>query len=879
MRQLNQIFLYLLISILGMQLSSCTKPSQDIQFVNLKVQDLDSPVGVVGSKLKFSWQLESTGTVTVDSIDIRIGDVPNEEYTLQEYQVRANGQSYTYLPFAEIGSNMQYWWKIRVKLSNGKYSDWSETKSFVTGIQNEKEWKAKLVGGTSVQMIRKTFTVNKEVKSAYANATSSGLYELHLNGKKVGDRVLDPVQTNTHKRLVYATYDVTKQIKQGKNGVGFFIGGGAYGHLYKSNDRYVLLQLNINYTDGTKEVIYTDTTWKGSEKGPITYTGMYEGEKYDARNEVAGWDTGDFDDSAWINCTEKEHAYLYPQLQPIREIEVINPISTTKLKGGKAYIFDLGKNITGYPRIKVNVPAGTKITIRTSEILNNDGTINYWTSGREWKLEYIAKGGGVETWQPRFSYTGFRYIEVAGLSQESAVDDVQGVMTHSDVPQTGTFSCSNELINRIQSAYVLSQVGNLVGFPTDCPHRERLGWLGDALQIGFSANYNLDMQYFWKKWFRDMDDDLQADGSVHQLIPFPNFGDEQDPVWQSASIIMPWEMYWYYGDQGFLQSNYARMERMMDFYASLSKDFIIEKNRWGDWVRPYREENTNGSYLTTTYYFKCATIMAKAAKVLGDFQKYEKYNQLAANIKGAINKKWYHNGAYAENTQTANAIALDFGIVESDNVQAVLNNLIKDIEEHKGHLTTGVVGQMPLVCALQKFNRDDVIFEMVTKTDYPSLGFMLEKGATTFWEKYHYGTGSYDSHNHVFLGGPWAKWFYDGLAGIKPLEPGFKTIEFAPQILTDQLSASVNTNFGLAACRWQRGEDHLQLNVKVPQGATAVLNVPLMDELGKTTVSVNDEKVWTGSQFKKLNGIKLIKSEGGSFKLKLKSGLYQFVIK
>ncbi len=860
-------------------ISSCMQINATFEGANLKVEDSINPLGVLGSSLKFSWQIKSETPQVQQAFQICIAKSTHESDNIFKTGFVNSAQNFYSVNVKDLKSSKKYWWKIRIKNEAGELSNWSEPEWFVTGIQKDSEWQAKLIGGDSINMVRKEFTVDHKIKEAYAFASSSGLYELHLNGQKVGDRVLEPAQTNTHKRLIYASYDVTELLKSGENALGLCIGGGAYAHLYKSADRYALVQLNIIYDDGSSEIICTDSTWKATAQGPRTYTGLYEGESYDARREMKGWDMPNFDSSSWRECIVKNPVKLYPQLQAIKEAEVVKPITVKASPNDEAYIFDLGKNITGYPQISVEGEAGTKITMRTSEILNPDGSINYWTSGREWKLEYTLKGDGVEVWKPRFTNTGFRYVEVTGYPGKPKLENIQGILTYSDLKQAGTFDCSNSIINKIHDAYVLSQVGNLMGFPTDCPHRERLGWLGDALQIGVSSSYNFDMQYFYKKWFRDMNDDLQPDGSVHQLIPFPNFGDEQDPVWQSASIIMPWEMYWFYGDTTFLSEGFHRMDRMMDYYESLSKDFIIQKNRWGDWVRPIKEENTNGAYLSTTYYFKCADIMAKAAAVLGKSEDAKKYKTLSENIKDAINKEWFKGDHYAENTQTANSIALDFGIVSDENVKVVLHELLVDIKEHDYHITTGVVGQMPLISTLHKYSYNDIIFKMITQTSYPSLGHMIQKGATTFWERYYWGTGSYDSHNHVFLGGPYAKWFYDGLAGISPLEPGFKTISIQPQILLDEVSALVNTINGKVECNWQNKNNSLNLNVTVPQNTSAVLEIPTLGKaLSDIQIYESDILIWAKGKFIKKDRIDFLNA-AKNVRVNLKPGKYQFEIK
>lgn len=813
--------------------------------VNLKVEDITNPLGVDEDEIKFSWEINSQNPQFQSEAQIEIYDSEKGNEFILKSDFKPTESPFLRLKHGNLESNRRYWWRVRVKNGKNEVSDWSEKSNFVTGILNKNEWKAKLIGGDSIQFAREQISIKKDIESAFINFTARGLCELHINGIKIGNDFHIPVQTNPFKRLLYTTYDISEHLKKGENIVGFMISGGAYNHLYKKSDRYVLAQLNVKYSDGSHEMFFTDNSWKVTSQGPVQFSDLYKGEVYDSRLEIQNWSTTKFDDKSWKSPKVVERVKLKSQLQPVKELETINAVGFWKSAKKNSYIYDFGKNIVGIPQINLKAKKGVKLRIRAAEILNEDSTLNFWTTGRDWKLEYIFKSDSKEKWQPRFTNSGFRYLELIGLENRPEKNSVTAIITNSDVKPTGEFHCSDMLLNSLHTAYQLSQEGNLMGFPTDCPHRERLGWLGDALQIGESSSYNYDMQYFFKKWFRDMNDDLQANGSVHQLIPFPTYTDEQDPVWQSASIIMPWEMYWFYGDKKILTDSYFRMTRMMDFYKSISKDYLISKNRWGDWVRPYRNISASGEFLTSSYYYKCAVIMSKVATAIGEIKDSKTYSVLAKNIRLAINNKYYNNGVYDENSQTSNSIALDFYIVENENKLSLLDTLISDIRNRGYVNTTGVVGQMPLFSILHKTGNDGIIFRLLTRKEFPSLGYMIENGATTFWEKYHYGTGSYDSHNHVFLGGPAAKWFYDGLCGIKPIEPGFKSVQIKPQILVDTAYAKCRTINGNVMCKWKKSSEKLKLTVSIPQNTKAQLVVPLNDLSDK--VIMNGEIIYDKS--------------------------------
>ena len=874
MKVINKTSIIKVFIIALLSLNSCAKSDSSGSFYNLQVEDVSNPKGVQDQDVKFSWKYKTNDAQDQTHSEIEISTDKQFRHLAYNSGLVKNNKYFQKVRIKGLESNQNYYWRVRIKDNTNQLSSWSETNHFLTGIVNELEWQAKLIEGEGMAMVRKEFNLDKEVKTAYANVSTGGLYELHINGEKVGDRVLEPIQTNTHKRLIYATYDVTDLVQNGDNVVGAYLGGGAYGHLYKSYRRNVLIHINVTYEDGSTLVIATDETWKGYDDGPITYTGLYEGEKYDARKEVEGWQKPGFDETGWKELTEREAPKLYCQLQPIREIQVLKTISKKQLNGKT--IYDLGQNIVGYVEIDVKGNPGDKIKIRTAELLNDDGTINNNSQRQRWYVEYILKGGDKEVWKPKFSNTGFRYIEIE-TEGHAYVNSVKGIHMHSDFEVNGEFTCSNKLINKIQKAYLWSQTGNSMGFPTDCPHRERLGWLGDALQIGVSSAYNYDMQYFWRKWFRDINDDIQPDGSVHQLIPFPNFGDEQDPVWQSASIIMPHELYYFYGDPKFIEERYFGMTRMMDYYQNLSSNYLIQKNRWGDWVRPHGDDWTNGEFLTSAYWYKCSVLMAEMAKVINQPEDAKKYKELAVKIRKAINDKYFHETHYDRNTQTANAIALDFGIVEEKNKEAVLTTLIKNIEDKDDHIAAGVVGQMPLVCALNSNGRDDKALKMVMQKSFPSLGYMIEKGATTLWEKYHYGTGTMDSHNHVFLGGPHAKWFYDGLAGIKPLKPGFKEILIQPNILLPEVSAKFDSPYGQIACEWKREGQKINMTIEVPFNTTALLHLPTdIFDLNLVNIKQNNEVIWSGKTDKSGDDIKFKTIENGKVVYELNPGSYVF---
>ncbi|MCT4587000.1 MAG: glycoside hydrolase family 78 protein [Carboxylicivirga sp.] len=857
-------------------LFSCNLREASNTFYDLQVQDIENPQGIQDTIVKFAWKYKSNGMLQQTHCEIEVAKDEGFTDVIFSSKLMENSKCFKYFDLGILESNQKYYWHVRIKDDKESESGWSKTSSFITGIVHKNEWKAKLVGESDITMTRCEFNISKKVKSVIANVTSGGLYEFHLNGQKVGDRVLEPVQTATDKRLVYATYDVTDLIKNGENAAAFYLSNGAFTHLYQAVNRNVLLQMNIFYSDGTKDTFITDKNWKARKGGPILFSALYSGEYYDARKELSGWSKPEFDDQDWINVKEYEHTLLYPQLQPIKEKGVV-PYHSLKSINDSVMLYDMGKNITGYPSIKVIGEVGSKVNIRVSEILNDDGTINYWTTGGEWKLEYTLKGAIEEEWQPKFTNCSFRYIEITTEGKVS-IEDVKGIHIYSDLKTVGSFACSDSLIDKIQNAYLLSQEGNLMGYPTDCPHRERLGWLGDALQIGVSSSYNYDMQYFWKKWFRDMNDDQLPDGNVHMLIPFPYETDKQDPVWQSASIIMPWEIYVFYGDDKILKDSYHRMRRLMEYYKSKFEDNVISFNRWGDWVQPYPETKNTGAYLSTAYYYRCATIMHDVANVLNNKADADKYKLLAKNIKRAINKSWYNkDGYYDFNTQTSNALALDFGFVDQNNEKDVFEQLVKKLKEANNHIGTGVVGQMPLLSILDKKGRDDIISEMLMHKDYPGLGMMIEKGATTLWEKYHYGTGRMDSHNHVFLGGPHAKWFYDGLAGISPLEPGFKKIKIAPAILEDEVKASFNSPYGTIKCAWTRDKQAISLSATIPFNTTALLHLPTdIFDLNLVNIKQNNEVIWSGKTDKSGDDIKFKTIENGKVVYELQPGSYVF---
>ena len=783
-----------------------------------------------------------------------------------------------------LESGKRYYWRVRWWDKEGKVSEWSNIAWFEMGLRQE-DWEAKWIQGG--KLLRKSFELDKKVAKARVYVSGLGYYELYINGTKVNDRVLDPGWTDYDKRVLYATYDVTSLLKLGKNAVGVILGNGRYIKEYGYDGTpKLLLQMSLTFEDDSSSNIVTDETWK-TENGPIVSDGIYDGEVYDARLEVEGWNSPNFDDSSWRNCSlaqpPKGKLVSSASFPPIRVTKTLQPVAILNPKPG-VYVFDFGQNFAGWVKLKVSGPRGCEVKLRYAELINEDGTIITKNLGKAKATDvYILKGEGLEEYEPRFTYHGFRYVEVTGYPGVPSIDTLEGKAVHSDVEAVGGFSCSNQLLNQIHKNVVWTQLNNLMSVPTDCPQRsERMGWMGDAQLSAEEAILNFWMPSFYEKWIADIRDAQASDGSVPDVVPpywklYP-----ADPAWGTAFVEIPWLLYLYYEDKRILEETYEGMKNWINFLSSKAKNYILEFNKYGDWCPPahVKAMETPGELISTFIYYKDTLTLSKIAKVLGKLEDSENYERLAENIKKAFNEYFLKEDRYSTGSQTCNVLPLSLDLVPKEKVNVVFENLVRDVEVAcDKHLNTGIIGTRYLLETLTKYGRADLAYAIASQKTYPSWGYMIREGATTIWERWEYLTGEgMNSHDHIMFGTV-DTWFYKALAGIRLEEPGFKSFTvkpFVPEDLT-HAQASTKTVNGIISSEWSKSYNSFKLNVVVPVNTKAKVYVPKL-KFNKVLVKESEKIIWRDSKFIETEGILSESEEENYVVFEVGSGSYHFEV-
>ena len=780
-----------------------------------------------------------------------------------------------------LKSRSAVFWRIMVWDKDGVASDWSETATFEIGLFGKGDVTAQWIGaakprtktGMPVPMFRKAFKLAAEPVKARLHASAFGDLELSVNGQPASADLFAPGWTDYRKHVELVTYDVTALLHQGENVLGAMLGEGWYaGRLAwgKGRNKYgpspaFLAQLEVEFADGTHQTIVSDTSWKYTENGPIRSSDHYNGEDYDARLELPGWDAPGFADKGWkkaVEITEHPKAALCARLNNgIRRQMTIDPMKRTEPEPGR-YVFDLGQNMVGHPYLELRGKPGATITVRYAEMLNRDGTMytDNYRSARSIDT-YICAGpdadGCPEVYEPHFTFHGFRYIELSGdFLVPPECEDVSGVVLHTDMAQTGGFECSDPLANRLYSNLNWGHVGNYLDVPTDCPQRdERLGWTGDAQVFVRTAAFNRDIAAFMAKWARDLDDSQLSNGAFTDVAPNV-LGDKSGGHcgWGDAGVICPWTMYLMYGDTAILRDHYAAMCRWIDYWKSVStQDGVVRyKDIWhyGDWVAvdcPVNEDGnplcgtapTPSDLLSTAYFARCAGIMADVAKLLGKKDDARAFAALRRKTAAAYRREFVtEGGRVAGDTQTGYLVTLGFDLVDDPKTVArMVDRLVFLIESRDTSLTTGFLGT-PLLCpVLTRYGRADLAYKLLQRRKYPSWYFQILDGdATTMWERWNsysskhgFGDVGMNSFNHYAYGAI-GEWMYTTVGGIDFAEPGFRKIRFAPVPGGDitWARASLATRHGDAAIEWKLVGDKgaMELQLLVPPNTRAVLELP-----------------------------------------------------
>lgn len=746
------------------------------------------------------------------------------------------------------------------------------------------------IASSSIPYLRRAFTIDKPIKAAKVYATSLGLYELTLNGERIGDHSFAPGWTDYRKRVQYQTFDVTKQVASGKNVIGGIVAPGWFSGragLFHAREFYgktpaLLVQLEIEFTDGTSQRVVSDDQWKRHD-GPILAADMMDGEMYHAPSAIRGWDTVSFDDSSWANvsvCAERRNLESQPD-RPVRVLEERPAQSVTEPAPGR-WTFDIGQNIVGVARLRIRAAAGTVITIRHAEMLKPDGTI-YTENLRGAKAEdtYICSGTGEEVWQPRFTFHGFRYVEVTGVGKERPdARMVTGIVIGSDLEQAGTFECSDARLNQLHSNIVWGLRGNYLSIPTDCPQRdERMGWMADTQVFTPTAAFNADVAQFMHKWMTDVRDAQREDGAHSDVAPVMKGLNYGTPAWADAGTIVPWTIYQMYGDVRVLERNIDSMIRWVEWCREHSTGLIRAKDRgndYGDWLSI--DADTPKDLIGTAYFARSAEIVAQSLRVLGREQEAAQYAQLHSQVRDAFIKRYVTaEGLVHGRTQCGYVLALRFNLLPPDLRNEAMAHLIEDIRSRGWRLSTGFVGVGNLLPVLSDGGEDSAAYRLLMQDAFPSWLFSVEHGATTIWERWNGWTpgqgvhpdASMNSFNHYSLGSC-GEWLYSGVCGIEPdaSHPGFAKFSVRPRIggSLSWAKATFRSVHGTIESSWKEDDGKLSLRVVVPVNTMATIYVPAKG--GNVSES--------GRPLAAAEGVRLLRNDANMTVVEVGSGTYEF---
>jgi alpha-L-rhamnosidase len=746
--------------------------------------------------------------------------------------------------------------------------------------------------------LRREFDAGKKVVRGTAYICGLGLSELYVNGEKAGDHVLSPALSQYPKRVYYVTHDVTASLRQGRNAVGVVLGNGRFFAPRLSEPTFtqsfgfpkLLLRLHIEFDDGTSSDVVSDESWKLTTAGPIRTNNEYDGEEYDARMELHGWAAPGYDDSGWENAgvvSAPGGALRSQMIDPIRVTGTLKPVSVTEPKPGM-FIVDMGQNMVGWCRLHVNGSSGMQVSLRHAETLKADGTL-YLDNIRSAKVTdvYTLKGGGAETYEPRFTYHGFRYVEVTGFPGRPGPETLEGRVVNDDVKSAGEFTCSHPLINRIYRNIVWGVRGNYRSMPTDCPQRdERQGWLGDRSAESRGETYLFGINALYAKWLQDMEDAQREDGSVSDVCPsyWPLYND--NVTWPSSTVIIPGALFEQYADPDIIRRHYASMVKWIDHMCTFIAGGIITKDSYGDWCVPPEDpklihsndpmRKTAPGILATSYFYHDLRLMSRYAAMLGKSADEKRFDDLAALMLNGLNTSFFSSerGYYDNGSQTSCVLPLAFGMVPAGGREKVFAHLVRKItQETNGHIGTGLVGGQWLSRVLSDNGRPDIVYGFATDTTYPGWGYMAAKGATTVWELWNGDSAdpAMNSGNHVMLVGDLVIWLYEYVAGIRPdpARPGFKHILMRPTPVGDLTHArgTHNSPYGRIVSEWKKGKDGFEWTIAVPVNSTATVFVP---------AQTPEEVTESGKAARSAGGVTFVREEPGHAVFEVGAGTYRF---
>ncbi len=897
-------------------LTNMVMTAQDLSIFGLTCEHKENPLGIDNRKPRFSWKILSAEKNTIQ-VAYQIQVSTDQRFSSKKivWQTnKVNSEESLLIPYggSPLLPSQRYFWRVKIWSNTGKESKWSETAFFETGLMEPEGWKAKWIEmpGDTLRYspsphFRKEFIITKPIAKATIYVTSHGFYELHLNGKKVGNHVLTPGWTSYNKRLQYQVYDVTGQVIKGNNAIGAVLGDGWYrGTLAWANNWAIygktlglLMQMKITYTDGTETLIITDATWKGNQDGAIRMNDIYNGETYDARKKLTGWDMPGYDEKNWIpvrTAAYKMDNLIASESVPVRKIQELKPVKIFRTPKG-SLVVDMGQNMVGWVRLRVKGERGTVVTLRHAEVLDKYGEF-YTANLRSAKcqLTYTLAGSGEEVYEPRFTFMGFRYVEVNGFPGELTQENITGVVVHSDMPVTGSFECSNPLLNQLQHNILWGQKGNFLDVPTDCPQRdERLGWTGDAQVFCRTAAFNMNVSTFFTKWLKDLAADQKPGGEVPDVIPdVLNPQDAKSAVpsaaWGDAAVIIPWTMYLVYGDKQLLETQYPSMKAWVEYIRKKAGDTYIWKggSKYGDWLFYHPPVNnhtefdghTEHDFISTAMFGYSAKLLSLAAKELGKNDDVKIYSDLFSKIKEVfIHEYVTPAGRVGTCSQTSYVLALMFDLLPENLRNNAVQFLVDDIKSRRNRLSTGFVGTSYLCHVLSGSGNINTAYDLLLQEAYPSWLYPVKMGATTIWERWDgikpdstFQDPGMNSFNHYAYGAI-GDWMYRVCAGIESGSPGYKhiIIQPAPTSRLDYAKATFESSYGTIISGWKRENDLIKIDIKIPANTKATIYLPAFD-ISKVTEN--------GKPLESVKEFSNIGTSGTKISLETGSGEYHFVI-
>lgn len=884
---------------------------EQIYVYDLSCEYKVNPLGIDVKKPRLSWKLHSEyRSVFQVAYQVQVSlDSNFEEILWDTTRIDSEQSLHIIYEGPTLQSETRYFYRIRSWDNLNNETSWSSTAWFETAFMNQSDWKANWITADidnlskEAFLFRKDFSVKSNIKSARIYATSAGVYELQLNGERVGEDLLSPGWTSYHHRIQYQTYDITSLLQENRNTVGMIVADGWYkGYLswgerrhHYGDTRSILAQIHITYEDGSKDIISTDSSWKSSTS-PILFSELYHGEIYDARLEKTGWSTPEYIDSDWNNTIIQEFNFsklIAQENDPVRVTEILKPINVITTSKGDTLI-DMGQNMVGRMKFTISAPAGTKITLTHAEVIDKDGEI-YFGNLRlaRQRIEYITKGDSEEESTSYFTFQGFRYVKVEGLpnnDKDFIMKNFVGEVIHSDMRRTGTFETSNEKVNKLYENIIWGQRGNFVDVPSDCPQRDALlGWTGDAQVFLRTAFYNFNGGPFFTKWLRDLKADQFPNGGVPFVIPDVAEGDSS-AAWGDAAVICPWIMYTQYDDIQILVEQYDSMKAWIEYMRVQSKnEFVFGDTgfHFGDWLALDSKEGTYfgatpDSFIGTAFYAYSTSLLVKTASLLNYHDDVIEYTNLYKGIKTYFNDEFISkNGRLTAPTQTAHVLALTFDLVDGivrERVARDLNNLILDNDYH---LTTGFVGTPYLNFALSNNGYHETAVRLLLQETYPSWLYAINKGATTIWEHWdgikEDGTFWHDdmnSYNHYAYGAI-GEWMYRMVAGLDfdDSATAFKRIKIHPHITGnefDYVKTTYESMYGKISSSWQLTGKNIEINIEIPANASATVILPNASLASVTESNLHLELV---------EGVQSFIQDGENVVLTVGSGKYSFTYK